>query len=51
MPMKGVIGWIDEETLLVVRAGKDARWEKFIVGEAEDGRYVAREGWKRYIGR
>ncbi|KAI1323604.1 WD40 repeat-like protein [Xylariaceae sp. FL0255] len=50
-PIKGVIGWINEGSLLVVGAGQDARWEKFVLQEGEDGRYVlVREGWKRYLG-
>ncbi|KAI1361109.1 WD40 repeat-like protein [Xylaria arbuscula] len=49
-PIKGVIGWIDERSLVVVGAGYDARWEKFILREGEDGRYVlVREGWKGYL--
>lgn len=49
-PIKGVIGWIDETSLLVVGAGQDARWEKFVLRESEDGRYVlTREGWKGYL--
>lgn len=49
-PPKGVIGWIGENTLLVVGAGKDARWEKFVVQEGPDGRrHCVREGWKRYL--
>ncbi|KAK4102355.1 WD40 repeat-like protein [Parathielavia hyrcaniae] len=49
-PPKGVIGWVGEDTLLVVGAGKDARWEKFVVREASDGRRLCvREGWKRYL--
>ncbi|KAL2023000.1 hypothetical protein VTK56DRAFT_4215 [Thermocarpiscus australiensis] len=50
-PPKGVIGWLSESTLLVVGAGKDARWEKFVVREGGDGRrHCVREGWKRYLG-
>ncbi|KAI0551477.1 WD40 repeat-like protein [Xylaria curta] len=50
-PVKGVIGWIDEASLLVIGAGQDARWEKFVLREGEDGRHVlVREGWKRYLG-
>ncbi|KAI0403891.1 WD40 repeat-like protein [Xylaria palmicola] len=50
-PVKGVIGWIDESSLLVIGAGQDARWERFVLREVEDGRYVlAREGWKGYLG-
>ncbi|KAJ3561751.1 hypothetical protein NPX13_g8824 [Xylaria arbuscula] len=40
-PIKGVIGWIDERSLVVVGAGYDARWEKFILREGEDGRLMA----------
>ncbi|KAI8966493.1 WD40 repeat-like protein [Daldinia sp. FL1419] len=50
-PVKGVIGWIDESTLIVVGAGQDARWEKFVLREGEGGRSVlVREGWKKYLG-
>ncbi|KAL1859512.1 hypothetical protein VTK73DRAFT_7587 [Phialemonium thermophilum] len=50
-PPKGVIGWVSEDTLLVVGAGKDARWEKFVIGKDEQGsRFCIREGWKRYLG-
>jgi WD repeat-containing protein 45 len=50
-PVKGSIGWLNETTLLVVGAGKDARWEKFVIQEGQDGkRMVVREGWKRYLG-
>ncbi|KAI1504866.1 WD40-repeat-containing domain protein [Biscogniauxia marginata] len=50
-PVKGVIGWLDENSLLVVGAGHDARWERFVLQEGEDGRLVvARDGWKRYLG-
>ncbi|KAF2469494.1 WD40 repeat-like protein [Lindgomyces ingoldianus] len=49
-PTKGLIGWLDDNTLLVIGAGRDARWEKFIVGVNSDGkRVVYKEGWKRYL--
>ncbi|KAL2136556.1 hypothetical protein VTI74DRAFT_3101 [Chaetomium olivicolor] len=49
-PPKGVIGWVSEDTVLVVGAGNDARWEKFVLHEGSDGRRVLyREGWKRYL--
>jgi WD repeat-containing protein 45 len=49
-PVKGVIGWLNESSLLVVGAGQDARWEKFVLREGEDGRYMlVREGWKGYL--
>ncbi|CCF42870.1 WD repeat domain-containing phosphoinositide-interacting protein 4 [Colletotrichum higginsianum] len=50
-PQKGVIGWITEDSLVVIGAGQDARWEKFVISKGDDGRrYVVREGWKRYLG-
>ncbi|KAI8723825.1 hypothetical protein NCS52_00239300 [Fusarium sp. LHS14.1] len=50
-PPKGVIGWIGEDSLVVIGAGHDARWEKFVIVNGEDGkRHCVREGWKRYLG-
>lgn len=50
-PQKGVIGWSDEQTILVIGAGKDSRWEKFVIREGDEGRrYCVRDGWKRYLG-
>ncbi|KAI9845756.1 MAG: Phosphatidylinositol 3,5-bisphosphate-binding protein [Sclerophora amabilis] len=50
-PPKGVIGWTSDQTLVVIGAGQDGRWERFVVGEAEDGkRYCLRDGWRRYLG-
>ncbi|ROV94942.1 hypothetical protein VSDG_07049 [Cytospora chrysosperma] len=48
-PQKGVLAWFDEETIHVVGAGLDARWEKFKVELDDEGhRRVRRVGWKRY---
>ncbi|KAL8995803.1 MAG: hypothetical protein Q9169_004523 [Polycauliona sp. 2 TL-2023] len=48
---KGVIGWLDDGTIVVVGAGRDGRWEKFAVGyDGEGGRWVVTQGWKRYLG-
>ncbi|KFY26081.1 hypothetical protein V493_04290 [Pseudogymnoascus sp. VKM F-4281 (FW-2241)] len=48
---KGVIGWTSDHSLIVISAGRDGRWEKFILAEGEDGkRYCVRDGWKRYLG-
>ena len=48
---KGIIGWTSDHTLLVIGAGRDGRWEKFILGESDDGkRRCVRNGWKRYLG-
>ena len=50
-PRKGVVGWKDDYTLIVLGAGRDGRWEKFILGESEEGRrLLVRQGWKRYLG-
>lgn len=50
-PRKGIIGWKDEHTIIVLGAGRDGRWEKFILGEGEDGRrLLVKNGWKRYLG-
>lgn len=50
-PAKGVIGWSDEDTLLVISSGREGRWEKFVIRDGDDGkRYCIREGWKRYLG-
>ncbi|KAH6644212.1 WD40-repeat-containing domain protein [Boeremia exigua] len=49
-PTKGLLGWLDESTVVVLGAGQDARWEKFVVGFDEAGkRAVWREAWKRYL--
>ena len=50
-PPKGIIGWLTDDVLLVVGAGADPRWEKFVVVEGPDGRRgLLRQGWKRYLG-
>lgn len=48
---KGVIGWTNDETILVIGSGRDGRWEKFVLREGDEGRRCCvREGWKRYLG-
>jgi hypothetical protein len=50
-PPKGIIGWTSDHSLVVIGAGRDGRWEKFVIAEGEDGRrYCVRDGWKRYLG-
>ena len=50
-PMKGIVGWLNEYTILLIGAGRDGRWEKFVIGTNEDGKfYCVRDGWKRYLG-
>ncbi|KAF9894543.1 Phosphatidylinositol 3,5-bisphosphate-binding protein [Aspergillus nanangensis] len=49
--LKGVIGWLNDRTILVIGSGRDGRWEKFVLREGDDGkRHCVREGWKRYLG-
>jgi hypothetical protein len=49
-PPKGKIAWIDDNTLVVVGAGRDARWERFVLGIDQSGqRGIERRGWKRYM--
>lgn len=49
-PAKGIIGWTSDEVLLVIGAGQDARWERFVLIDAEDGKKrLVRDGWKRYL--
>jgi hypothetical protein len=48
---KGIIGWLDDQTILILGTGRDGRWEKFVVGSNHEGkRYCQRQGWKRYLG-
>ncbi|KAL9112722.1 MAG: hypothetical protein Q9227_003025 [Pyrenula ochraceoflavens] len=50
-PAKGMLGWTDESTILVVGAGQDGRWERFKIREDHEGkRFCLRDGWKRYLG-
>jgi len=49
-PTKGLLGWLDDQTLLIIGAGQDARWEKYFVALDEHGRRVIiRHGWKKYL--
>ncbi|ROT41035.1 WD repeat domain phosphoinositide-interacting protein [Sodiomyces alkalinus F11] len=53
-PQQGVIGWIDDSTLVVVGAGHEPKWEKFVIRKTRDGvdgkRECVREGWRRCLG-
>jgi len=50
-PTKGLLGWLDNNTILILGAGQDARWERFsIVIEEDTGKkIVVPFGWKRYL--
>ncbi|KAI9719561.1 MAG: Phosphatidylinositol 3,5-bisphosphate-binding protein [Candelaria pacifica] len=50
-PPKGIIGWTSDDALIVIGAGRDGRWEKFVIGEGDDSkRRCVRDGWRRYLG-
>ncbi|RMZ83626.1 hypothetical protein DV738_g1132, partial [Chaetothyriales sp. CBS 135597] len=54
-PQKGILGWIDNSTLICIGTGRDGRWERFRIGERpgidDPGqRTIWRDGWKRYLG-
>ncbi|KAL2754056.1 hypothetical protein ACRALDRAFT_2043149 [Sodiomyces alcalophilus JCM 7366] len=52
-PQQGVIGWIDDNSLVVVGAGREPKWEKFVIRKSRDGmdgkRECVREGWRRCL--
>lgn len=50
-PTKGLLGWLDDNTVVVLGAGQDSRWERFsIVIEEDTGkRILVPNGWKRYL--
>jgi hypothetical protein len=50
-PTKGLLGWLDNNTIIVLGAGQDARWERFsIVIEEDTGKKILTPfGWKRYL--
>lgn len=50
-PLKGVIGWSDNTTILVLSSGTEGRWEKFVLRDGEEGkRFCIKKGWKKYLG-
>ena len=49
-PQKGVIGWSNDQTILVIGSGRDGRWQRFVIREEDGRRYCVRDGWKRYLG-
>lgn len=50
-PTKGLLGWLDDNIILILGAGRDARWQRFcIVLEEETGKkIIVPNGWKRYL--
>ncbi|KAI9820058.1 MAG: Phosphatidylinositol 3,5-bisphosphate-binding protein [Phylliscum demangeonii] len=48
---QGVIGWTSNTSLVVVGAGRDGKWERFAIGDADKGeKFCVREAWRRYLG-
>ena len=49
-PTKGLIGWLNDETIIILGAGKDPRWDRFTVGQDDKGKKcLGANGWRRYI--
>ncbi|KAH7091656.1 WD40-repeat-containing domain protein, partial [Paraphoma chrysanthemicola] len=50
-PTKGLLGWLDDNTIVIIGAGQDARWERFsIVIEEDTGKkIIVPSGWKKYL--
>lgn len=49
-PPKGRVAWVDDDSLIVVGAGRDSRWELFVLGVDQKGQSgIERRGWKRYM--
>ncbi|KAF7455345.1 WD repeat domain phosphoinositide-interacting protein [Pyrenophora tritici-repentis] len=49
-PTKGLIGWLNDETIIILGAGKDPRWDRFIVSQDDNGKKcLSPNGWRRYI--
>ncbi|RPA83302.1 WD40 repeat-like protein [Ascobolus immersus RN42] len=49
---KGDLGWTDEETIVLVSAGRgyEAKWEKFVLSlKNQGGVEVVNDGWKAYL--
>ena len=51
-PSKGVIGWTSDKSLVVIGAGREGRWERFVIIEAPTTghRVCVRDGWRKYLG-
>lgn len=57
-PMKGLLGWLNDTMIVCIGTGRDAKWERFKIGQRSYSRKgqpdeirkeVWREGWKRYL--
>jgi len=48
-PAKGIVGWLDDETVVLISAGRDARYERFVLTENNQGKNIFRTGWSRFM--
>lgn len=47
---RGVVGWTSDDTVVVLGAGIDAKYERFVVSAGNDGRRVCvRQAWANYM--
>ena len=47
---KGMIGWVSDETIVVLSSGRDARYERFeLKMEEGEGASLKRVGWSRFM--
>ncbi|EFX01942.1 phosphatidylinositol-bisphosphate-binding protein [Grosmannia clavigera kw1407] len=48
---RGTLGWTSDDTVAVLGAGIDAKYERFVVSVGNDGRRVCvRQAWANYMG-
>ena len=50
-PPKGILGWRNDDEVVVIGAGKDIRWESFHLGKggADGSTMIRRAAWKRFL--
>ena len=48
--VKGLVGWVDDETIVVLSSGSDARYERFKLDLDTGGpATLERSGWSRFM--
>ncbi|KAI8937892.1 hypothetical protein NX059_005577 [Plenodomus lindquistii] len=48
-PTKGLLGWLDDNTVVILGAGQSPRWDRFVLGMDEGRTTFVDHQWKRYI--
>ncbi|CBY02430.1 similar to WD repeat domain phosphoinositide-interacting protein 3 [Plenodomus lingam JN3] len=48
-PTKGLLGWLDDNTIVVLGAGQGPRWDRFVLGMVDGRTAFIDHQWKRYI--